>query len=315
MAVLVTGGYGHLGSWVSHDLLAQGKEVIIMGRSQHRLDYLEPYQDRITFFGCDVLDYGGIYRMFKTYEKDIEGIIHIAGLMGGPGVAKNPHYNLRINLMGTLEMLEAARTFGVKKFVYISSGSVFGKRSDIPRDDTPLTPSDLYGSSKASSEMVGLQYANEYGLDFRVLRIYFAYGPGHLPSELYPLYQAVFGALEGMREIKLDAGGDQALDFTYARDCSQAILLLYHAATTKYRQYNSAGGSWATLPELIRIVNKYAPHPAKVELGPGLLMPRPPSIDFTRLREEFGYKPKYTFEEGVKEYAEWVNKTMKARGR
>lgn len=306
MAVLVTGGYGHLGSWVCHDLCAQGRDVIIMSRSQHRHDYLEPFAKRITFYSCDVLDYGGLYRMFKLHEKDIEGIIHIAGLMGGPSVALKPHYNLRINLVGTLEMLEAARTFGVKKFVYISSGSVFGKRSEVPRDDTPLSPSDIYGSSKASSEFVGLQYANEYGLDFRAVRIYFAYGPGYMPSQLYPLYNAVFGALEGTTSIKMDAGADQQIDFSYVKDCSRAIRLIYDAETTRFRQYNTSGGMWKPLPELISIVNKHAPRPAKVDLGPGLLMPRPPSLDFTRLREEFGFTPQYSFEDGVKEYAQWI---------
>ena len=99
--------------------------------------------------------------------------------------------------MGTVDMLEASRVFGVRRFVYISSGAVYGVRDDIPREDEPMTPGDLYGAAKASAEFFGLQYANEFGLDFRALRVYFAYGPGRYPSELYPLYRSVFGPLEG----------------------------------------------------------------------------------------------------------------------
>src|SRR5512133_3863957 len=130
MAILVTGGYGHIGSWVCHDLVKEGKKVIISGRSRHRLSYLEGMDNSIRFFAADVLDYASTFRLFKQFDGEIEGVIHIAGLMGGPHFATNPHNNIRINTFGTLDMLEAARIFGVKKFVYISSGSVYGKRND-----------------------------------------------------------------------------------------------------------------------------------------------------------------------------------------
>jgi nucleoside-diphosphate-sugar epimerase len=308
MYVLVTGGLGHIGSWVCHELVHRGKKVVATGRSPRRLNlnYLQDLGDKIEFFAADVLDYASIFRLFKQYDDQIEGIIHIAGLMGGPLFATNPHYHIRINTMGTVNFLEAARIFGIKKFVYCSSGSVYGPRDDVPSETAPMSPGDVYGAAKASAEFLGLQYANEFGLDFRAGRVYFAYGPGHLPSELYPLYIAVFGSLEGKNKIELDAGADQKVDFTYIKDIANAMALIYEAPQLKHRQYNITSGVSHKLPELIDIVSRFAGISVETVIGPGRLMPRGPSLDSTRLREELGFAPAYTFEEGVKEYAEWI---------
>ena len=308
MYVLVTGGLGHIGSWVSHELVHRGKKVITVGHSPRRLElnYLQDIRDKIEFFKADVLDYASIFRLFKQYDDQIEGIIHIAGLMGGPFFASNPHYHIRINTIGTLNYLEAARIFGIKKFVYVSSGSVYGPRDDVPTEADPMAPGDVYGATKASAELLGLQYSNEFGLDFRAGRVYFAYGPGHLPSELYPLYKAVFGSLEGDTKIKLDAGADQMVDFTYIKDIAYALALIYDAPEVKHRRFNITSGAYQKLPELIEIVSRCAGVSVEKKIGPGRLMPRGPSLDSTRLREELGFKPKYTFEKGVEEYAEWI---------
>lgn len=313
MYVLVTGGLGHIGSWVCHELVQRGKKVITVGHSPRRLslNYLQELGDKIEFFRSDVLDYASIFRLFRKYDAQIEGIIHIAGLMGGPFFATNPHYHIRINTIGTLNYLEAARIFGIKKFVYVSSGSVYGPRDDVPTEDDPMAPGDVYGAAKASAELLGMQYANEFGLDFRAGRVYFAYGPGHLPSELYPLYIAVFGSLEGQTKVELDAGADQMVDFTYIRDIANAMALIYEAPKLKHRQFNITSGSYQRLPELIEIVSRYARISVEKKIGPGRLMPRGPSLDSTRLREELGFKPKYSFEEGVEEYAEWIKMMRK----
>jgi len=306
MQVLVTGGFGHLGSWISHELLKKGKKVLITGHSPRVLSYLAEYQDRIEFRPVDVLDFASICRLMKEKEGRLEGIIHIAGLMGGPHFASNPHHHVRINTMGTLNFLEACRIFGLERFVYISSGSIYGPRNDVPLESDPLTPGDLYSAAKSSCEFFGLQYASEFGLDFRALRVYFAYGPGRRPSELYPLYSAVFGSLEGRTRVELPAGADQKLDFTYVKDIALAARLVFEADKLKHRQYNVTTGTYYPVPEIIRTVARLAGVSLEMEIGPGLIMPRGPSLDHTRLRQELGYAPQYTLEKGVLEYAAWL---------
>jgi UDP-glucose 4-epimerase len=183
---------------------------------------------------------------------------------------------------------------------------VYGVRDNVPREDEPLTPGDLYGAAKASAEFFGLQYANEFGLDFRALRVYFAYGPGRFPSELYPLYSSVFGCLEGRTKISLPAGADQSVDFTYLKDIARAVCLLYEAPVLKHRQYNVCSGVCHRIPELIRKVSEIAGVTVDLSVGPGRIMPRGPSLDSSRLREELGFTPEYDIERGVQEYVEWM---------
>ena len=306
MSVLVTGGLGHIGSWVCHELIRSGEQVIVTGRNQRSVSYLKGMEDRITFVAADVVDQASIYRLFAAQKGAIEGVVHIAGLMGGPFFATNPRHHIYVNTMGTVDMLEASRVFGVRRFVYISSGAVYGIRDDVPREDELLTPGDLYGAAKASAEFFGLQYANEFGLDFCALRVYFAYGPGRYPSELYPLYRSVFGPLEGKTTITLPAGADQSVDFTYLKDIARAVRLVWKAGRLKHRQYNVCSGVYRPIPELIRTVAAAAKLDVEISIGPGRIMPRGPSLDSSRLREEFGFAAEYDFDRGVQEYAEWI---------
>jgi len=311
MAVLVTGGYGMIGGWVTHELAQQGKRVIISSRSRHNVSYLRGFEDRIEFFKADLFDYASVFRLFKEYGGDIEGIIHIAGLMGGPYFATNPHFHIRTNTMGTVDLLEAARIFGIRKCVYCSSGSVYGPRNDIPDEDEPMAPGDLYGAAKASAELFGLQYANEFDVDFRAVRVFFGYGPGVMPSDMYPLYSAIFGCLEGKTEIRLEAGADQSIDFTYLKDIAHGMVLVYEADRLEHRQFNLTSGVCYPIPELIHRVCEVAGISADVQVGPGRIMPRGPSLDSTRLRESLGFEPQYGLDEGVKEYQKWIQQTLK----
>ncbi len=313
MSVLVTGGFGHIGSWVCHELLKRGHRLIVADRTKRDISYLQDMEDRITHVPVDVLDQASLYSLFMEQKDSIEGVIHIAGLMGGPLFSKKPRHHIDINTMGTVNMLEVCRLFSVKRFVYISSGSVYGVRDNIPLEDDALTPADVYGAAKASAEFFGIQYANEYDLDFRAIRVYFAYGPGRFPSELYPLYNAVFGCLTGNTVISLPAGADQSIDYTYLKDIARAICLLYEKPDVQHRQYNVSSGVCYEIPELIRTIAECAGMKVELSIGPGRIMPRGPSIDSTRLREELGFKPDYDIARGVGEYAAWIRQSKKGR--
>jgi nucleoside-diphosphate-sugar epimerase len=306
MSILVTGGYGHLGSWVCWELANKGHEVIILDRAQRRLSYLEPFDGKLTWCDCDTLDHGSIYSLFAKHQGGIEGIVHIAGLMGGPYFASKPLQHLSINVTGSLHIMEAARIFKVPRMVYISSGALYGERNDVPDEDIPMAPSDLYGAAKASVELFGLQYANQFGLDFRAIRVYFAYGPGRMPSELYPLYGAVFGPLEGKTRIELPAGRDQHLDYTYVKDIARGIVMLLEAEGIEHRRFNICSGQIKPVPEIIQTVARAAGVDLDLDLGPGLIMPRSPSLDSSRLRKEVGWEPRYSLEQGLAEYAGWI---------
>lgn len=306
MSVMVTGGYGHIGSWVCQHLVERGHDVLALDKSKRDLSYVKDPGGKISHVPIDVLDQAGLYRTFQEHKDSLDGVIHVAGLAGGPYFARNPRQNIYLNVMGTVNVLEAARLFKLRRFIYISSGAVYGVRDNIPMEDEPLTPGDIYGAAKSSAEFIGIQYASEFGLDFRSLRVYFAYGPGTLPSAVTPIHEAVFGCLTGQTRIAMNAGADQSLDFTYIKDIARAICLLYEAPNLKYRQYNVSSGVCYPIPELIKKVADVAGIDIDVSIGPGRLMPRGPSIDSSRLKQELNFEAEYDLASGVKEYQNWL---------
>lgn len=307
MAIVVTGGYGHIGSWVSEYLVKQGHDVLAVDRARRKLSYLQEVEEKITHIPIDVLDQAGLYRLFLERKDEIDGVIHIAGIIGGPIFARNPRQNINLNVMGTVNMLEISRLFKLRRFVYISSGAIYGVRDNIPMEDEPLTPGDIYGAAKSSAEFLGIQYEAEFGLDFRSVRVYFAYGPGRLPIEVTPIHQAVFGSLTGQKKVSLTAGADQSIDFTYIKDIARAIGLVYLAPELQHRQYNVSSGVCYPIPELVEKVAAYAGVDIEVSIGPGRIMPRGPSIDCTRLKKELNFEAEYDLADGVKEFANWIH--------
>jgi UDP-glucuronate 4-epimerase len=311
MAVFITGGYGHIASWVAYLLAKEGKEVIVLDTHAHAPDYLEAVAPKIRFVKGDVMDFPFLTRFFNEHKSRIDGIIHTVGIMAN-FVLENPHRNVNLNVGGLLNMLEIGRIFGIKKVLYTSTGAVYGAADGIA-DEASFHPSpvDLYSASKISAEYIGGQFAESFDLDFRICRVYFIYGPGRIPSRFIPLYRAAFGALEGIEGIKLEKGADQQLDFTHVEDAARGIVLMFNADNLKHRIYNIATGIPHSVGEVVKLTQKYTHFPVSVDIGPGTLMPRCKALDITRAREELGFAPKYSLDAGIKQYADWMARTIR----
>jgi len=309
MAVLITGGYGLLGSWVAYYLAKDGKKVIMFDVALREFDYLEKVKSLLVPVRGSVLDWSGLLQTFKKFNSEIEGIIHTPAIMATPGYWKNPYQSTTLNITGTLNILEMARIFGIKKVVYISSGAVYGEVKDKASEIThPVRPSDLYGASKASAEFIGFQYQNHYGIDFRVVRPYFFFGPGRLPSELPPIFRTLFGCIEGLSNLELEKGADQSLGFTYVKDTAWGTVLVYRAKNLRYKTFNIAAEKAINFVELVEISREHSSSSCKVKIGPGKLFPRGETLDISLAKKELGFEPKYTIEEAVAEYANWIRK-------
>ena len=313
MAVLITGGHGHIGSWTAYFLAKEGEHVFLYDINPDAPDYLDEVADGVTFIKGDVLDFPRLTDSFQAHRGEINGIIHTVGIMGEL-VQTNPHRNVMLNIGGTHNMLEIARTFEIPKVVYTSTGAVY---APIPgtavEDEHPVQPSDLYSSTKVSAEYLGQQYANTFGFDFRIGRVYFLYGPGKFPSRFIRLYQLAFGALEGLEGLTMDRGADQKVDFTYIEDAAWGTALLYQAQNLKHNVYNIASGEANSVGHVAELAQKYSHFPTNVELGPGVLMTRCEALDISRAKEELGFQPKYSLEEGVQRYADWLGRNLKSQ--
>lgn len=311
MAVFITGGHGHIGSWAAYFLAKEGEEVILYDTNPVAPDCLDPVSKLITFIKGDVMDFARLFEVFTKYASEIEGIIHTVGIMGEL-VLENPYGNVKLNIGGTHNILEIARQLKIPKVVYTSTGAVYGAvDGTVAEDQYPPNPCDLYGSTKASAEFLGRQYANTFGFEFRISRVYFCYGQGKLPSRFIRLYRLAFGALEGLEDLTMDKGFDQKLDFTYIEDAARGTAMLYQAENTKHSVYNIATGIPSSVGKVAELAKKYSQFDVQVELGPGELMARAEALDISRAREELGFKPIYSIEEGLKKYADWMAQVLK----
>lgn len=310
MAVFITGGHGHIGSWTACALAKSGEEIILFDTNPVRPECLRENTRNITFIRGDVLDFPRLADIFKQHGGRIDGIIHTVGIMAEL-VLDPPHRNVGLNINGMLNVLEIARIFNIPKVLYTSTGAVYGAVAGIADEVSFLpNPSDLYGATKVSCEYLGREYAAAFGFDFRIARLYFCYGPGKLPSRFNRLYRLAFGVLEGLKDLQMDKGADQKLDFTYIEDVGRGTALLYQAKLLKHSVFNIATGVPCSVGDVAKLAQKYSKFNVDVKLGGGNLMKRCEALDISRAKQELGFEPKYNLEEGVRRYADWLNKTL-----
>ena len=307
MTVLITGGNGHVSSWIAYMLAKKGRKVISFDANPNPPLILETERDSIDFVRGDVLDFPLLTNVVNQHRDSMEGIIHTAALMH-TDLTANPHHNLSINWNSLLNVLELARIFEIPKVVYTSTGGVYGGAQGVVHEElNPAKPEDLYSVTKYSGEMLGAQYQWEFGVDFRVARIFFIYGPDRLPSRFFPFYKACFGPLEGLKGISLEKGGDQRLDFTYVEDAARGILMLLDAENLGRKVFNISSGTGVSLFEVLELSRKHSSLESDIHIGPGQFINRPEALDNTLAKEEFGYQAQYSIEDGIKAYADWFN--------
>lgn len=310
MSVLITGGHGHIGSWAAYFLAQSGEDVILIDINPAAPDYLGEVANNVTFYQCDVLNYGQLEEIVRRQKTKIEGIIHTVGIMG-PMVPLAPHKNVTLNVAGTINVLELARQFHIPKIVYTSTGAIYKPVPGIVDEDAEILATDLYGSTKASAELIGEQYANHFGFEFRVCRVYFLYGPGKMPSDFIRLYQMAFGVLEGMPGLTMDQGGTQKLDFTYIEDAARGTVLLYQVENPKHQVYNIATGQATSIGQVVEICKRHTYFPVDVTIGPGNLMHRAEALEISRAKVDLEYAPQFSLEEGIRKYADWIKENKK----
>ena len=170
-----------------------------------------------------------------------------------------------------------------------------------------MTPSDLYGATKAACEHLCGQYAGRLGVDVVSARIFFVYGPGRTPGPGAGFNTMLFGPLAGIPEVLLPTGRDQQGDWTYVADAARGIRMLLDAERPlKHAAYNIATGIFHSVDAIVEVVKRCASTPARVEIGPGAILDRGAPLDISRAREELGYEPEYDLERGVRAYGDWL---------
>ncbi len=313
--VLVTGGAGFLGSHLVRALALRGDRVVAFDNFlTANPANLEDLRDRVEVVSGDITDLSHLLRVVK--EHRIDRIVHAAAISSAiPAIAK-PALTVRVNVEGTINVLEAMRLFDIQRCLHISSEETYGSFQREPADEEhPQNPFAPYAVTKMAAERLGRGYRQIFGLDVISIRTSWVFGAG-LPRTRPPK-SFIENALAG-RPTRLSIGGDHRVDHTYIRDFIDGTLGAFDLPTHRYDVYNIATGRAYTIRETAEVVRELIPG-AEITVGGGLLewqpgstMPVKGALDVTRAKEAFGYQPKYDLKAGLAEYIAWFRRGQPA---
>ncbi|UGA54988.1 SDR family NAD(P)-dependent oxidoreductase [Vibrio sp. VB16] len=252
---MVTGGAGFIGSHLVESLLADGLEVISIddysaGKTENLSELHRKYGGNLQEVNCDVTDYDKL----KTYFDGVDVVFHQA-CSKMTVCLKDPRRDLQINAGGTFNMLELARDHNVKKFVHVSTGSVFGKAQYYPTDEKhPLNPSSYYGVSKLAGEKYVRAFKDLYDMNVSILRYYHVYGPRQESSDVGGVV-SIFArrALEN-KDLTIYGDGSQIRSFTYVQDVVDINKFVAITEEARGEDFNCASGLSVSIKELAESV-------------------------------------------------------------
>jgi UDP-glucose 4-epimerase len=321
MKVLITGGMGVIGAEISRKFVREGQRPVVFAR--HRDDSLiGDIVDKIDFEPGDILDMPRLLDVIKRHR--VTHIVHAAAFVGAVSAA-NPPLSIQVNVMGTVNVLEGARLFDIRRVVFTSAKGIYGPiRGEygpplyrpMP-EDMPKNPQRIYDSAKLMAEQASLYYAANFDVDVAILRFATTYGPGKTArhGKMGVTSQIVENPFNGL-PFHHPYGGDAKDDFIYNKDSALAVYLASITDRVPSRVYNIGSGEGLTLNDFAAVIRKQIPG-ADIRIGPGdnfLGMPYPPHgiYDVSRARSELGFRPEYNIEQAIADYIASL-KRMKAQ--
>ncbi len=293
MSTLLIGGNGLVGVNLIKYLCKEGEKVVSFS-SRAPAEQVKG----CVYVQGDVTEYGTINMIMK--EHGIQRVLHNAAISHPKLFVDNPYKIYRINVLGTITALEAARNYGVQRFVYMSSGAVYGNVSmDVITEDVPLYAENPYGASKIACEHL----VRNYGLDSTSLRIGFIYGPGRKFE--CPINMLLMDCMK-KGEVNWERGIDQHLDYIYIDDCVKAIAKAAFTSKLPHAEYNVGGGEVTPYTRIVEAARKLYPN-VPINIGKGTLgYDNLGALCVDRATADFGWKPEVSIEEGIALYNEWL---------
>lgn len=314
--ILVTGGAGFIGFFLSKKLLEQGVSVVgydnindyyDVNLKYARLDILNKF-DNYTFVKGDLADKDAVDKLFAENKFDI--VVNLGAQAGVRYSIENPRAYIDSNVIGFFNILEACRRNPVEHLLYASSSSVYGNQEKTPfsTEDKVDNPISLYAATKKSNELMAYTYSHLYGIPATGLRFFTVYGPMGRPDMAY--FSFAKKIMKG-ETIKVFNNGDMYRDFTFVDDIVQGIENMLcnppkEQNGAKHKVYNIGNNSPEKLMYFIETLEKVLGKKANKEF-----LPMQPGdvyqtyADVTDLMNDFDFKPSTTIEEGLSRFAEW----------
>lgn len=330
MNILVTGTAGFIGAATVKALLQKGHSVVGLDNINSYYDTGLKYarladtgiqqaaihDDTIVtsihtpnyrFIKLDLTDRIGLSRLFDREKFDI--VINLAGQAGVRYSINNPFAYVESNVLGFLNILENCRHHPVKHLIYASSSSIYGLNDHIPYSETDRTdmPLSLYAATKKSDELMAYAYSHLYGIPATGVRFFTVYGPWGRPDMAPFLF--LHSVLEG-KPIDVFNHGHMQRDFTYIDDITDGLMLLLEhpntSSVTHHEIYNIGHSDPVPLMDFIRTIEQVTGRQAIMhmkDMQPGDV--HCTYADISHLKNDFGYHPKISVNEGIKRFYDW----------
>lgn len=309
-SVLVTGAAGFIGSHLVDRLLSDGWNVT--GVDNFDAFYPPPMKRsnvaehikhrRYSLVELDIRNADGLATLKQRYDV----IVHLAAKAGVRPSIANPVLYQEVNVRGTQNLLEFARTHGIPQFVFASSSSVYGINPGVPwrEDDHVLQPISPYASTKVSGELLGHVYSRLFGMRFVALRFFTVYGPRQRPDLAIRKFAQLM--LKGER-LPLFGDGGSRRDYTYVGDIIDGIVAAMRYNASCYEVINLGNNQAVTLGELVRELEGVLGVPARIERLPDQLGDVPQTwASIEKAGTLLGYAPKTPLRVGLERFALWL---------
>jgi dTDP-glucose 4,6-dehydratase len=311
MRLLVTGGCGFIGSnFIRYVLEHYQPEMITnvdaltyAGSLESTTDFLPEFGDRYEFFHSDIADVGKMDEILSKHSYF--AVVNFAAESHVDRSIASPENFIHTNIVGTSNLLDAARRHGVKRFVQISTDEVYGSLGETDRftEQSPIDPSSPYSASKASADLLVLAAHRTYDQDVVVTRCSNNYGPYQFPEKLVPL--AIVRALVG-ESVPVYGDGLNVRDWIHVEDhCAAVFDVLMQGRAGEI--YNVGADTERKNLDLVRTI---LAHLGKGDELIEFVRDRPGhdrryAIDSSKIRAEIGWKPLHNLERGLAETIEW----------
>ena len=316
MNFLVTGGAGFIGSHVCERLLESGHAVWAFDDlnafydpriKQRNLRDIQALARPFQFVQGDITDRPALDGLFRRVKFD--QVIHLAARAGVRPSLEEPALYQRVNVEGTVNVLEAARLNGVRKIIIASSSSVYGVNSKVPfaESDPIFCAISPYAASKLACEALGHVYHHLYGLDIVMLRFFTVYGPRQRPDLAIHKFARLISA---GRPIPVFGDGSAARDYTYINDILDGVI----ACTQKefgFDIFNLGESQTVRLDRLVTLLEGALGKQAVIDRQPTQPGDVPITCaDVSKARAQLGYSPRVKIEQGIPLFVDWFTRNL-----
>lgn len=295
MKVLVTGGCGFIGSHMVDRLISEGHDVVVLDNcSTGRIENLQHLKgnSNLAVHICDIASYEAIEKYFEGIDK----VFHIAALADIVPSIQEPLKYHQSNVDGTINVLEASRKYGIKRFIYAASSSCYGIPDVYPTpEETAIDPQYPYALTKYLGEEYVLHWHKIYNLAVTSMRFFNVYGPRSRTSGTYGAVFGVFLAQKlANKPYTIVGDGNQTRDFTYVTDVVDACVTASDSDEAIGEVFNVGSNDHYSINRLVELLG-----------GDKTYIPKRPGepectfADTTKIKKVVGWEPKVSIEEGV----------------